>query len=338
MKNATLLLVALSAFVVEASAQSNVTIYGVADIGLTRDSNGAAAGSTTRMDSGNLYGNRLGFKGTEDIGGGLSAIFNIESGFDGSTGAMGQGGLLFGRQAWVGMKGGFGTVRMGRMWETYYTALFSTVDPFGDGLVGGASRLMGAGGVRMNNAIDYQTPELGGFYGEVAHSLGEVAGNTSANSLWSVKAGYAAGALDVVASHYNQNNAAAVGGATKNTLLGASYNFNIAKVSIGYDWLKGDTNASSNVLDQRDLLIGLNVPMGGGNLLASYIRKSDKLNADADSSQASIAYTYPLSKRTTLYTAYARTSNDGAARYNLDATAPSGAKASAIQAGMTHTF
>jgi predicted porin len=338
MKKAILTFAVLSVFAAAASAQSNVTVYGIIDVGVTRDDNGAPAGASLRMDSGNLYGSRIGFKGSEDLGGGLSANFNLENGFSLDTGSMVSANTLFNRQAWVGLKGNFGSVRLGRMWDPYYVVLFNTVDPFGDGLVGGASRLMGGGGFRMSNAIDYQTPELGGFYGELGYGLGEVAGDTSANRLWTMKAGYAAGPVDVVAAYYNQNKSVATGGATKNTLLGASYDFGAVKVRVGYDMLKGDTTAAGTVLDQRDLLVGANVAVGIGSVLVSYIRKTDKLVANADSRQIAVGYTHPLSKRTLLYTAYSRTSNDGSARYNLDASAPAGASDSAIQFGINHLF
>lgn len=327
----------LGIFATAASAQTNVSIYGILDLGITRDDNGAPGGASMRLDSGNLYGSRIGFKGTEDLGGGLFVNFNLENGFAADTGTLASANTLFNRQAWVGLKGNFGSVRLGRMWDPYYTALFNTVDPFGDGLVGGASRLMGGGGFRMSNAINYQTPALGGFYGDVGYGLGEAAGNTSENRLWTLKAGYTAGPVDVVLAHYNQNKSAATGGATKNTLIGASYDFKVVKLRVGYDWLKGDTTAAT-VLDQRDLLIGVNVPLGTGTLLASYIRKSDKLGANADARQAAVGYTYPLSKRTLLYTAYSHTSNDSSARYNLHASAPSGESDSAIQVGINHSF
>ncbi|RZI41890.1 porin [Herbaspirillum sp. HC18] len=113
MKKSLLALAVLGAFAGVASAQTNVSIYGVADVGIERTKLSPGQ-STTRLSSGIQSGSRLGFKGSEDLGGGMSAIFALENGYDISNGALGQGGLLFGRQAWVGLNGGFGAVKFGR--------------------------------------------------------------------------------------------------------------------------------------------------------------------------------------------------------------------------------
>ena len=116
-------LVALAVFAVSggAMAQSSVTLYGVADAWIGQTSTTNAAGTKlkqNKIDSGGFNGSRLGFKGTEDLGGGLKAVFTAEDGYDISTGTSLQGGALFGRQAFVGLAGGFGQVTLGR----HYTA------------------------------------------------------------------------------------------------------------------------------------------------------------------------------------------------------------------------
>src|SRR5690606_10200795 len=114
MKKSLLALAVLGTFSGAALAQSSVTIYGVADAGIAYTDNGNPAGEQWSVESGQQSGSRLGFKGTEDLGGGLSAIFTLESGFNLDNGTSAQGGRLFGRQAWVGLNGGFGTVKLGR--------------------------------------------------------------------------------------------------------------------------------------------------------------------------------------------------------------------------------
>lgn len=336
MKKTILALAALGAISTGASAQSNVEIYGVVDIGIARTDDGAPGGSTTGMSTGNLYGSRLGFRGTEDLGGGLKANFNFEQGIDPSTGAT-TAGATFGRQAWLGMSGGFGTVKAGRMWSPYYTAFFS-VDPFADGLLSGATNLMGAGGYRMSNAVNYLTPAMGGFYGDIAYGFGETSAAPLAGSVYSLKTGYAAGPIDVMVAYHNQNNNVGVGGAAKSLLLGATYDFKVAKLHVGLDRLTNDTTAGGTVMDQRDGLLGVSVPLGKGTLLATYIRKSDKLAANSDAQQTSIGYTYPMSKRTILYTAFSHMSNDAGSRARLGATAPAGASASSLLFGAMHSF
>lgn len=329
-------LAALGAFSTGASAQSNVQIYGIVDIGLARTDDGAPGGATSGMSTGNLYGSRLGFKGTEDLGDGLKVNFNLEMGLDPSTGAT-TAGSTFGRQAWLGMSGGFGTVKAGRMWSPYYTAFFS-VDPFGDGLLAGATNLMGGGGYRVSSAINYLTPVMGGFYGDVAYGFGQTAEAPTAGSLYSIKTGYATGPLDVVFAHHNQKNDVGVGGAAKSTLLGATYDLKVAKLHVGFDRLTNDTTVGGTVMDQRDGLLGVSVPLGTGTLMATYIRKSDKLTANSDAQQASVGYTYPISKRTILYTSFSHMSNDAGSRARLAATAPAGASASSLLFGATHLF
>ena len=135
----TMMALALSAAAGMAAAQSNVTVYGIFDMALVRESGGTA--SSTKMTSGVESGSRIGFKGTEDLGGGMSAIFLVENGFQGDTGAMGQGGLLFGRQAYVGLQGSAGTVTLGRQYTPQYLAV-AAVDPFGSGTAGDTKKLM----------------------------------------------------------------------------------------------------------------------------------------------------------------------------------------------------
>ena len=95
------------------SAQSNVAMYGIMDMGVVSES-GGAGGRALKLTSGIANGSRLGFKGSEDLGGGVAAIFTMDAGILADTGASAQGGLLFGRQAFVGLAGAAGTLRLGR--------------------------------------------------------------------------------------------------------------------------------------------------------------------------------------------------------------------------------
>lgn len=126
MKKSLLALAVLGAFAGAASAQTNVTIYGVVDAGITHEN--GAAGSVTKLATGVQSGNRLGFKGTEDLGGGLKANFQIENGFNLDTGTQRQG-ALFGRQAYVGLSGNFGAINLGRQYNPVFNALDS-IDPW----------------------------------------------------------------------------------------------------------------------------------------------------------------------------------------------------------------
>lgn len=328
MKKTLIALTILSAFAGAASAQTNVTIYGVVDVAVANEDNGSAAGSVSRMDSGSQSGSRLGFKGTEDLGGGLSAIFTLESGILVDTGASDQGGLLFGRQAFVGLAGSFGTVKLGRQKNVLYDTL-DNLDPFHIGMAGDAWRLFATYGKRSNNTLSYTTPNMGGFSGQAQYSFGEVAGNTSAARQYGLTGSYAGGPIYVALAYHNQNDATGNDNG-KTTLLGGTYDFGVAKAHLAYGINKG-----VGTLDTRDALVGVTVPFGPHTVLVDYILKTNKSTSNADANQIALGYTYKLSKRTNLYTSYSRTANDNNAKYNA---ALNGATDKLFNVGVRHTF
>jgi len=304
-----------------AMAQSSVTLYGVVDAGLAYENNGTA--TTTRMDTGNLNGNRWGLKGSEDLGGGLKAIFTLESGFSLDDGAQGQG-ALFGRQSWVGVQSGFGTVKLGRQNNPVY-ATAGTWDSFGDALAGDSSRLFSYNGSRTNNMVSYNYA-ASGFYGELQYGLGERAGNnsiTGANSAGRTAAmfvGYKAGPFDVVLTHQNIHNGTGTATdpvyttATKMTLLGGNYDLGMVKLFAAYAQEK---TLGVGAMDQKDYHLGLTAPVGSaGTVELSYIRKDDTV-VNKDAQQYAIGYVHKVSKRTALYTSYSLLNNDSAAKYKV---------------------
>lgn len=326
MKKTLIALAVLGSIAGVAQAQSSVTVYGVVDVGLAHENDGV--NSTTRMDSGNLNGSRIGFKGTEDLGGGLSAIFQFENGFNADTGTAAQGGRLFGRQAFVGLNGGFGTVKLGRQMNPVY-ANASTFDPFGNALAGDTSRLFNYQGSRTDNLITYNYA-ASGFRGELQYGLGEVPGDSSAGRTAAGFVGYKNGPIDVVLTHQNTKNAAGNDSA-KVTLLGGNYDFGVVKAFATYSWDKGvGTN------DKRDALIGLTAPVGAaGTFMVSYIHEKDKANNNADANQVAIGYTHALSKRTALYTSYSQLRNDDNAANKV---AKAGETNKLFNVGVRHSF
>lgn len=330
MKKSLLALAVLGAFAGAASAQSNVTVYGVFDIGLAHENNGV--NSVNRMDSGNQSGSRLGFKGSEDLGGGLSAVFQIETGFNGDTGTLGQGGRIFGRQSYVGLNGGFGSVKLGRQYTPLFLAL-DTIDPMGTGLTGGGSGITslfnpGTGDVRMSNTIDYSIT-AGPISAELAYGLGEVAGSSSGNRQIGASLAYANGPITGVLGYHNGNDATGNDSA-KTTMLGGTYNFGVATAHAAYAWNKGFGS-----LDTRDAMLGVSVPVGAGTILGSYLHKSDKARSNADANQWAVAYLHSLSKRTNLYTSYSRNANDSQVAYN---SGGNGLTGTLFNVGIRHKF
>jgi predicted porin len=337
MKKSLLALAVLGVFAGAAQAQTGVQIYGVADVGLERTKTDPGQ-TTTRLSSGIQSGSRLGFRGTEDLGGGMSASFTLENGYDISTGAMGQGGTLFGRQAWVGLNGGFGSVKLGRQYTPIFLAL-DTIDPFGTGITGDGSgiiALFNPYGVRMNNTVNYSL-NAGGLSGQLAYGLGEIAGSNSLGRQIGAGLGYANGPINVQLAYHDQNLVTGVAdaGNSRTAMLGGAYDFRIAKAHAAYadNRAEGPTGVSGP--RSRDYMLGVSAPVGAmGSVMASYAHRTDRVGAnDADYWQ--LGYTHGLSKRTNLYTSYSILKNDAAG--TLGGTA-AGGDISWLNVGIRHRF
>ncbi|WP_334189520.1 porin [Noviherbaspirillum sp.] len=344
MKKSLLAFTLVGTFAYSAVAQTNVTIYGVADAGIAiNDSDAPTDARTYRLESGQQSGSRLGFRGTEDLGGGLSAIFTLENGFSIDNGQLGQGGRLFGRQAWVGLNGNFGAVKFGRQYNPIRPALES-IDPFALGLAGNMTNVFLAYGERADNTINYSTPKFGGFSGQVAYSLGEIAGSTSAGRQAGLLLGYNSGPINVVLAYHDQNLATATGansGSADTIMLGGTYDFSVAKLHAAYAVNKGETAAGATNVDSTDMMLGLTAKLGAGNVIASYMRKNNDLAGNGDSNLWAIGYTYDISKRTNLYTSYGRVKNDptGLVGFGGPLTAAgAGRDPSTFNVGVRHRF
>jgi predicted porin len=317
-----------------ASAQSSVAIYGAIDLGIARERD--AAGTVVGISSGMMNGSRLGFKGAEDLGHGLSAIFTVENGFAADTGAMAQGGLLFGRQAFVGLAGKFGTIRLGRQQTPVYRNN-DVFDPFCNGMAGDSIRLINYSGSRTNNMISY-TYDANGFRGQLQYAPGEMNGNNVAGRTVAGFGGYRQGAVDIVATYQRTYNASGtIGGMT--ALVGGNYDLGYAKLYGAYAWnrdVMAPTGVFSQGADMRNVLLGASIPTGGaGNIKVSYIVLQNKAVANAKSRQFGLGYVYDLSKRTALYASGARLSNE--ARAGLYSSTPGGENR-LYNAGIRHWF
>lgn len=326
-----------------ALAQNAVLIYGLADLGFVRES-GGKTGSVNKLTSGVSGGSRLGFRGVEDLGGGNSAIFTLESGILMDSGALGQGGLLFGRQSFVGLSGGMGTLTLGRQY-TPAANVQVEMDPFSTGLAGTSANLLSPGGAggsnRMDNTIKYLSPVLGGFSTELAYGAGEAAGSASINRQIGGSLGYARGPLTIKLAHHDTKDAAAKSG--KVTWVTAKYDFG---AFTGY--FNHVTNKGSRVFgllndDSTDLLLGIAAPVAVGRVMLSYIRKNDRTVANNDANQLALGYIYPLSRRTSFYASYARINNNApntsaTGFYRVGNSTEQGSGDRAFNFGMRHQF
>ncbi|WP_426077944.1 porin [Janthinobacterium sp. PSPC3-1] len=313
-----------------ALAQSSVTIYGVADAGLVVDKD-AAGDRLTRVASGVASGSRIGFKGKEDLGNGLSALFMLESGFNIDTGTSGQGGLLFGRQAYVGLSGTGGTVTLGRQYSPYYLALRDVADPFVIGLAGTASNIM-VTNIRVDNMAQYSTPTWNKLSADVAYGFGEVADDNKKNRSLGGAVHYIDGPLNLTLTHHRKENVAGTD-QTRNSLLAMRYDFGVAQANLGY----ADNRALAGV-KSNDVLLGVSVPFGPTKVVASYIRHNDKSNLNRDAQQWAIGAYYALSKRSDLYTGYGHISNKNGATFVVGNATDNGTGNSGFNLGMRHLF
>ena len=174
-------------------AQSSVTLYGILDAGITYVNN-TGGSHVVKFDDGVSYGNRWGLKGTEDLGGGLSTVFVLESGFHLGNGQLGFGGSLFGRQAYVGLKNSWGTLSLGNQLDLTNEMVESyNISSWGSGYAIHQGDFDRMNGDRLPNSIKFLSNEFAGFMFGGQYSFGNVAGNFHENSAWSVGAHYANG-------------------------------------------------------------------------------------------------------------------------------------------------
>ncbi|MCS0591833.1 porin [Massilia norwichensis] len=342
-----------------ALAQTAVNIYGIADAGFVHESGGVA--SVNKLTSGVGSASRIGFRGTEDLGSGMSALFTLETGYRIDTGEVDAAGTIFNRQAFVGLKSRAGTLTLGRQYTPWHNALAQVADPFGTGFAGGAKNLFPDFGtnVRASNTVIYAAPAMAGFSADVAYSAGEQPGSNSAGRQFGASLGYAAGPLNLRLAYNNKNSdVAAATGVTAvsrsigtNILLAANYDFKVLKAYFAYGIDKGFNSAPlgnsgtpfggvkpTASTDGNEILVGLSAQLGTGTVLASVMRKDDKTSFNQDAHSWGLGYLYPLSKRTNLYAVYGAISNKNGAGYTVANNTEAGTGNRASNLGVRHTF
>jgi len=208
MKKSLLALAALGTFAGVAHAQSSVTLYGIVDAGFAYNNN-SGGHKLYETSAGNLQGDRWGLRGTEDLGGGLKALFVLENGFNAFSGKLGQGGDEFGRQAYVGLSSQFGTVTLGRQYDSVvdYTGAFEVGSQWASFYAahpGDLDNLNNSN--RVNNSIKYASANYSGITFGGLYSLGGVAGQFNRNQIFSGGVGYSQGPLQLGAGYLNVKN------------------------------------------------------------------------------------------------------------------------------------
>ncbi len=189
-----------------------------------------------------------------------------------------------------------------------------SIDPFGTGTVAASNNIFDTARVRMDNTVMYSL-DAAGFTGSLAYSFGEQTTGISASAAYGARLGYANGPINVQLAYHDANNTTNTGD-YKVAFMGGTYNFGVAKIHAAYEKTDADAGIYGSVartaLDSNTYLLGASAPIGAGTLMASWIRNDNKLlNVDTD--QYGIGYAHQLSKRTAVYTTYARTKIDRAA-------------------------
>ncbi|MBS7809200.1 porin [Variovorax sp. PCZ-1] len=336
-------LVAMAAFAAVSSfAQSSVTLYGVADVwfGQAKGSfvgTSGLAGTASQMvlNTGGLSGSRFGLRGSEDLGGGLKANFVMENGHNTDTGAAAQGGLLFGRQTYVGMSGGFGEFRLGRQYSAYDAArgALDTVGhtSFSATVAGGAWERVGNHYTfRVDNQMLYNTPNMSGFSASVGYGLREnKTATVGAGRVLSMHVLYANGPITAAAA-YQTEKATGAGPTLTNFLVGGAYDLGVAKVNLEINNAK-----NSNIDKDSEMAFGVTVPFGATAVSLAYGTAKNKAAAGGATIEKGntigLQVTHALSKRTTIY--------GGLVNGSVKSGAGAAIEKNAITAiGMRHTF
>jgi len=324
-------------------AQSSVTVYGIADVflGSVKTEDGATGADVrqTVLESGGVNGSRWGLKGSEDLGGGLKANFKLEQGFKMDTGVAGTSSDIkgntvanqaFSREAYVGFSGGFGEVKLGKVW-TAYDDVSGSSNALWDSKLAPMNYVFESINYSSNpgNTVYYATPTMGGFSAAVSYSLGEdETTTTDASDVTSLNVSYGAGPLNAHVAYQVED----VGNAddTKFTRLGVTYDFGVATAKATYGKVANVGGVSGDDADEYQ--IGVDVPVSPALTLSASYAESDDSNAGFEQNRKGygIGAAYTLSKRTFLYGGYTsnKFTNNGFADDKL----------SIFAVGMQHRF
>jgi predicted porin len=282
-------------------AQSTVSVYGILDVLVGSDKTTDAAGAelrTTVLNAGGVSHNRFGFKGSEDLGGGLKANFNLEQGFTQDTGAHDSGSTGFNRYAWVGLSGGFGEVKFGKT-GTAYDDVQGAADAVFDSGLSPANTVFASASYTWtpSNSIMYVAPAMGPFGAEVSYALDEKTAGVPAVTSFNVS--YAAGPI-AASLGYQTEKAYPTSVEKKLTRLNGSYDLSVAKLMASYG--KVTTTGAG---DDSDFQFGADVPLSAAMTVSGSYAQSTKAALgsvpEVKKTGFGIGVNYTLSKRTSVY-------------------------------------
>ena len=339
----SLLAAALAAMTASVSAQS-VNVYGVVDTGFQMHNNGTDTYSRAADNS--LGTSRLGFRGTEDLGHGVKVNFQLEAQLNPSTGSLGSTTVAanetFNREAWLGVSGSFGEIRVGRQDVTYAQDVDSGTSQFGNfgnrAINGTAVEL----GSDQKNVIKYISPNLGGFYVQAGFGSANAAGATAdtAGDQQGALVGFDRHAVKLFVGPHRTDATSTVT-SSDFTVYGAAYDFGPA--SAGITHAAGDVN-NANGANNTTTQSSVKVPLSAGLALHGVyaVAKDGAQTTNGEGSGYTLGVTKALGKRTTLYAAYTAVDNEANARMymagQVAAPATAGLDTKTTAVGISHTF
>jgi predicted porin len=330
------------------TSPSNVTIYGIADAFVQT---ARSHDSLSRLESGGLSGSRLGLRGTEDLGSGLAAIYTLEAGINMDDGTSGQGGALFGRQAFVGLKSDYGDLTLGRQYSSIYSAT-SDYSAFSNGNYGPSTAVIGgfAGGyepvrgasgtatppaagatgnggpARVNNSVRYESPSLYGVRAGALYGFGEVAGSNRDQRLVDLFARYEGGPVQAIASHVSDKTTGLTASDVSTSTVATAIALWDGHVFAGF--MSVDDKSAAD-LDGRGYWLGGDYRFAHHLVRAQYLVNDPRNGSDNKTRAFGIGYQYDFSRRTSFYSSVTRFNNQSNAGGGL------GRWNSAMPAGLT---
>ncbi|MBI1907025.1 MAG: porin [Rhodocyclales bacterium] len=320
-------------------AQSNVTVYGIVDAYVGYGKQGD--NKKLVVNGGGLSGSRLGFKGTEDLGNGLKAVFTLEYSLNNDVNeGVGTGGLRA-RQQFVGLQGGFGFIGLGRQYSPgfgvykYDSSMGTGWSPQSIFSSQSGSTITPNSPARVSNSINWKSNNMGGLTVNAIYGLGEKneVDERREGDFAAVGVDYDNGPLNVGVIIHHINNGAADN--KKEWLLGGGYDFGAVKLLGSYQQKK------IGGLNDKIIQIGVNVPVGTTSAVQANIAKFDAdAGSDFDANAFSVSYTHSLSKRTTAYAAYTLVDNKDGANFSsfVASKDAAGDKGHGLGVGIRHVF
>lgn len=321
-----------------AAAQDGVTLYGTVDNYIEAGDTGSAR--VTRMQSGGVFGSKIGLRGTGDLGGGTRALLTLETGINADDGSLGQGGLLFGRQAFAGLSGRYGTLTAGRQYSPVFTTMATYGMGGGMGWGNAAVNFTDLTVLRIDNAINYAAPPMAGVGGRLFFAPGEraVPGQPHAGDMAGGALQYDRGLFSATVSFFKRKTTST--NADRWWTAGASHDFGFVRTGLVFQRRSDDLRRARTAFVELSALF----PLGLHSVLVDAGALRSDTASRADARFYAVRYGYYLSTRSMLYAGLARVKNEANARVTIHGasaagmTLANGNDPSALVLGLRHVF